>query len=116
MPHSSQSSAHYTHIQFKIFKEMVRSSDNHTAKLEKFVVWANFKGIARPTDVYQHKITINDGVWTCTCSDGRPCWENRIRGLFCSHMIAYAIQTIRNGGSIDLRAIGKSSLTRHRKY
>ena len=47
--------------------------------------------------------------------DGKPCWQNKIRGLFCSHMCKYAIDRIRAGGTVDLKVIGRSCLARHRE-
>ena len=94
---------------------MVDGSARHTPKLGKFIVWSDTQGVLFPKDTYEHKIGVQDGKWTCTVvADQKPCWEHRIRGLFCSHMCAYAVGIIRAGGFFDPKVVGNSCLARHR--
>lgn len=100
---------------FKIFEQMVEESFKHRAVLGKCMVYSNYKEIADPDKKYEHRITQKKDSWQCVVvQDNRPCWQFKIRGLFCSHMCAYAVQTINNGGSVDLDVVGKSSILRCR--
>lgn len=105
----------FTNRAFKIFSEHVSESENHHAVLDRNVVWSNYEQVSAPDVKYEHKIIVNaTGKWRCeVASNNKPCWQHRIRGLFCSHMCAFAIAKIRGGGEVNLKAVGLSSLDRH---
>ena len=100
---------------FEIFSRAAGQAGRHTACVGEWRVWSNYQAIAAPNVKYVHKIVPVNGTWTCVVArTGKPCWENKIRGLFCSHMCAYAQKLIAAGGNFDHRLIGRSSIPRHR--
>lgn len=105
----------FTHRAFKIFSNHVSESENHHAVLDRNVVWSNYEQVSAPDVKYEHNIIVSaTGRWRCeVASTKKPCWQHKIRGLFCSHMCAFAIAKIRGGGEVDLKAVGLSSLERH---
>ena len=99
----------------QILETMLEESYKHRAVLGKLAVYANYKELADPTKKYEHAIVKKNGSWTCiVAATNSPCWQFKIRGIFCSHMCAYAVQTIDNGGAVDLSMVGKSSIPRCR--
>ena len=78
-------------------------------------VWANYQQLSHPDNKYVHIIEERNGVWKCLVkADNKPCWENCLKGLLCSHIIAKIIKTINAGGVVNLQMVGKSCLARHR--
>ena len=101
---------------FVTFRRHANSASKHTCIMGKWEVWSQYQELSAPDVKYRHLIEQSPtGSWRCIIArSGRPCWENKIRGLFCSHMCAYAEKLVTAGGEFDVRTIGKSSLARHR--
>ena len=99
---------------YQLFSAAVSEGEKHTARVGKWEVWSNYKSISAPDLKYRHTILHEDGVWSCLTNTGKPCWANRIRGLFCSHMCSYAQKIIAGGGKFDITIVGQSAIARHR--
>ena len=100
---------------FKMVEKMVAEGANHHVLHGKHEVWANYQALSHPDNKYIHLIKETNGKWQCIVKhDDKPCWQNRIKGIICSHIAQYLVQTITAGGQVDLRLIGNSCLPRYR--
>ena len=108
---------------FKMVEKMVAESERHHVEHgdEQDVVhgtqqvWANYQALSHPDHKYVHLIRQINDKWVCTVqADGKACWQNKVRGILCSHIAAYAVKTINAGGKVDFRCIANTCLPRHR--
>ena len=100
---------------YEIFTKHVEIGAKHTPRVPHWEVWSRYMCISAPEVKYTHKIVRKNSIWSCRVKeDNTPCWENRIRGLMCSHMCSYAQKLIAGGGVFDVRLVGMCSIKRHR--
>ena len=106
----------FTYRAFQIFLKHVQQSERHTVQLKDREVWSDYQALTAPNKIYAHSLKEpKKNQWTCRVKvSNKPCWQHAIRGIFCPHMCAYAIRKIAAGGVFDLKAVGLSSLARHR--
>lgn len=98
-----------------MIEKMVAKGANHHVLHGQNEVWSNYQALSHPDNKYVHLIKEHNDAWQCLVKeDNKPCWENKIKGIVCSHIAAYVVQTITAGGQVDLKMIGNSFLPRHR--